>query len=67
LAFQIKGIESEMAHLQKRLVTALEQLSACKTQQASDEAKIAELTEKCGKLQTRYPIEATIQPTHGVS
>ena len=43
-----------MSKLQQRLVSALDQLSACKAQQANDELKIAELNEKCGKLQTRY-------------
>jgi hypothetical protein len=53
LTAQIKSIESEMNGLQKQLISALEQLSVCKAQQANDEERISSLTEKCVTLQTR--------------
>ena len=54
LALQIENISAEMSELQTRLISALEQLSVCKNQQAVDEERISALSSKCVQLQTRY-------------
>ena len=53
LALQIENISAEMSELQTRLISALEQLSVCKNQQAVDEERISSLSNKCVQLQTR--------------